>query len=101
MALAARDPVLEVLAMTDTPVEFCNWCPVPTSPDLCFHPDGLAQHRELFGLPVSVLTDREKRTLLLGLEVLGDLRKANRMDPAKVDALHRRLESEWFGEAPG
>lgn len=27
-------------------VEFCNWCPTPPFPDVRFHPDGGAEHRE-------------------------------------------------------
>ncbi len=86
--------------MTGT-VEYCSWCPVPAAPDRRFHPDGLPYHRELFGLPVTVLSDRDKRDILLGLETLAGLRTANRMSPAKVEALRARLASEWFGEAAG
>lgn len=101
MALAARYPLLEVLAVTvpQRPIDYCPLCPVRIAPDPRFHPGGQAVHRELFGMPVSVLTDTDKRTLLLGLETLARLRKANRMDPAGVEALRARLRSEWFGEA--
>jgi hypothetical protein len=102
VVLATGDPVLEVLAlMTDPLLDWCPLCPVPAARDPRFHPDGQPLHRELLGLPVTVLTDTDKRTLLLGLETLARLRTANRMKPDRVEALHARLRAEWFGEGSG